>query len=151
MQAALTCGICTDPYRAPPHPNAPKMLKCGHTLCGSCITILEGGDYARCPTCKADLTVLCVNMMLAEFGEKYYREAEAKRDRVRARIAAREAEEAAAEAAATSGAASVPPPGPVETAAAPVPTPEGDVSGGPGAGVNGGAVGADGHASTTIA
>lgn len=81
------------------------MLKCGHTICRSCIARLSGGKYAKCPTCRGELVVMAVNTMLAEYGEKMYNDIEAKR-------AARDAAAAAAAAGGGGGGSSAPVPAP---------------------------------------
>lgn len=48
---AMRCLICFHEYAMPA--KVPKVLPCGHTFCGECITLMIRVGTLTCPTCRA--------------------------------------------------------------------------------------------------
>src|SRR3989338_9743156 len=47
------CTVCLNQYDS--HEHIPKILKCGHTFCGPCLTELQGESLSmRCPSCRVE-------------------------------------------------------------------------------------------------
>lgn len=54
LEEALTCSICLDTFRDP------RILKCRHTFCLSCLHNLYRTSYSKfikCPNCKQETPV----------------------------------------------------------------------------------------------
>ena len=95
VQSALSCVVCTELFRVAPSPHVPKMMRCGHTVCEECLTTLAASEYNRCPTCRKDIDIMCTNLMLGEYGEKFFQQLEARKAELEAKRKAAEAERAA--------------------------------------------------------
>ncbi|KAF4954879.1 hypothetical protein FGADI_4981 [Fusarium gaditjirri] len=62
----LECVVCSEPFQWRRRddddagvPRRPRVLPCGHILCGRCIIAYYDTDGSRCPMCRTDLTHDC--------------------------------------------------------------------------------------------
>jgi len=69
---SLECCVCSKEFHHTQEQRRPRVLPCGHSLCGGCVQKLVNPQGVCCPTCRYVAPVTNANQVKINFGLQEY-------------------------------------------------------------------------------